>query len=167
MDHSDVEAAIASGGAPGLAFLPYLSGERTPNRPEAAGVFAGLRSSHGRDAIVHAVVEGVTFGLAYALDALRRTGVAPSEVTLVGGGSASDAWAQLCADVFGLPVTRPTIVEAAASGAARQAQWAVEAKRPSLAPAASRRFKPRPRPELQEAAERMAALRKMSRANQL
>src|SRR5207245_1118563 len=48
MDHADVEAAIASGGAPGLAFLPYLSGERTPNRPEASGVFACLPSSHGR-----------------------------------------------------------------------------------------------------------------------
>ncbi len=167
MDHSDVEAAIASGGAPGLAFLPYLSGERTPNRPEAAGVFAGLRSSHGRDAIVHAVVEGVTFGLAYALDALRRTGVAPSEVTLVGGGSASDAWAQLCADVFDLPVVRPAIVEAAAAGAARQAQWAVEAKVPSLAAVQSRRFEPRPRPGLHEAALRMAALREMAGANRL
>ena len=167
MDHSDVEAAIASGGAPGLAFLPYLSGERTPNRPEASGVFAGLRSSHGRDAIVHAVVEGVTFGLAYALDALRRTGVAPSEVTLVGGGSASDAWAQLCADVFDLPVVRPAIVEAAAAGAARQAQWTVERKLPSIAAAQSRHFEPRPRPELHEAALRMAALREMAGANRL
>jgi D-xylulose kinase len=162
MDHAGVDAAIASGGAPGLAFLPYLSGERTPNRPEGTGVFVGLRSSHGREAIVHAVVEGVTFGLAYSLDALRRAGVAPTEVTLVGGGSASDAWAQLCADVFALPVVRPAIVEAAASGAARQAQWAVDGKRPSLAAAPSRRFEPRPRPELQDAAKRMAALRDMA-----
>src|SRR5438132_9830063 len=125
MDHPEVDAAVASGGAAGLAFLPYLSGERTPNRPDGTGVFVGLRAGQGRDAIVYAVVEGVTFGLAYALDALRRTGVAPTEVTLIGGGSASDAWAQLCADVFGLPVVRPAIVEAAAAGAARQAQWTV------------------------------------------
>jgi xylulokinase len=167
MDHADVDAAVASGGAPGLAFLPYLSGERTPNRPEAAGVFVGLRAGHGRDAIVNAVVEGVTFGLRYALDAVRRAGVAPAEVTLIGGGSASDVWAQLCADVFDLPVARPTIVEAAASGAARQAQWAVEEKRPDLAPAPSRRFEPRPRRELQEGAERMAALREMAGVNRL
>jgi xylulokinase len=167
MDHADVDAAIASEGARGLAFLPYLSGERTPNRPAAAGVFVGLRAAHGRDAVVHAVVEGVTFGLAYGLDALRRAGVAPTEVTLVGGGAASDAWAHLCADIFALPVVRPAIVEAAASGAARQAQWAVEAHRPGLAPAASRRFEPRLRPELHEAAERMTALREMSRANLL
>jgi xylulokinase len=167
MDHADVDAAIARGGAPALSFLPYLSGERTPNRPEGAGVFVGLRPSHGRDAIVRAVVEGVTFGLAYALDALRRTGVAPTVVTLIGGGSASDAWAQLCADVFELPVVRPAITEAAASGAARQAQWAVEQKRPDLAPMTSRRFEPRPRPELREAAKRMAALREMAGANRL
>lgn len=159
LDHAAVDAAIASGRAGGLGFLPYLSGERTPNRPTAAGVFVGLRAHHGPEAIVRAVFEGVTFGLAYALDALRRAGVAPAEVTLVGGGSASDAWAQLCADIFGLPVARPAFVEAAGSGAARQAQWAVEGRRPALAPAASRRFEPRPTAELREAAARMVALR--------
>jgi len=167
MQHADVDAAVAGGGAAGLAFLPYLSGERTPNRPEAAGVFVGVRPSHGREAIVHAVFEGVTFGLAYALDALRRAGVAPTEVTLIGGGSASDAWAQLCADVLHLPVVRPAIVEAAASGAARQAQWAVEGKRPRVAAPRSRRFEPRPREDLQEAAKRMAALRALAGANRL
>jgi xylulokinase len=167
MEHADVDAAVTSGRAPELAFLPYLSGERTPNRPEASGVFVGLRPDHGREAIVCAVVEGVTFGLAYALEALSRAGVAPGEVTLIGGGSASDAWAQLCADIFELPVVRPQIVEAAASGAARQAQWATEKKRPGLAPAASRRFEPRIRPELREAAVRMAALREIAGANRL
>jgi D-xylulose kinase len=167
MSHTEVDAAIAERGASGPVFLPYLSGERTPNRPEAAGVFAGLRQSHGREAIVRAVFEGVTFGLAYGLDALRRAGVSPAEVTLVGGGSASDAWAQLCADVFELPVTRPAIIEAAASGAARQAQWAVEGKRPAIAPADARRFEPRPRPELRQAAERIAKLREIARANSL
>jgi xylulokinase len=167
MDHAAVDAAIAEDGASGLAFLPFLSGERTPNRPRGTGIFVGLRPSHGRDALIRAVFEGVTFGLAYALEALRRAGVAPVEVTLVGGGSASDAWAQLCADVFDLPVVRPAIIEAAASGAARQAQWAIEGKRPRLASVEARRFEPRPRPELHEAAERMAALREMAGANEL
>ena len=167
MEHADVDAAVTGGRAPELAFLPYLSGERTPNRPEASGVFVGLRPDHRREAIVCAVVEGVTFGLAYALEALSRAGVAPGEVTLIGGGSASDAWAQLCADVLELPVVRPQILEAAASGAARQAQWATEKKRPRLAPSPSRRFEPRLRPELREAAERMARLREIAGANRL
>jgi xylulokinase len=109
--------------------------------------------------MVCAVVEGVTFGLAYAMDALRRSGVPAKEVTLVGGGSASNAWAQLCADIFEMPVMRPAIVEAAASGAARQAQWAIEGSRPAAARVTADRFDPRPRPELRDAAQRMETLR--------
>ena len=167
MDHAAVDAAVATGRASGLTFLPYLAGERTPNRPEATGVFVGLRASHGPQEIVRAVVEGVTFGLGYALEALRRTGVASTEVALVGGGSTSDAWAQLCADVFAVPVLRPAIIEAAAAGAARQAQWAVDGERPDPAPAASVRFEPRPGRELNEAAERMAALRGLAAIDRL
>jgi xylulokinase len=159
MDHAAVDAAIAASRSDGLTFLPYLSGERTPNRPRGSGAFVGLRAHHGREAIARAVVEGVTFGLAYALDALRRAGVMPAEVTLVGGGSASDAWAQLCADIFELSVARPALIEAAASGAARQAQWAIDGLRSTLAPVPSRRFEPRPSAALREAAARLAALR--------
>ena len=159
IDHATVDDAIAQGHGEGLVFLPYLAGERTPNRPNGTGIFAGLHAGHGRAAMVCAVVEGVTFGLAYALDALRRAGVAGTEITLVGGGSASGAWAQLCADVFEMPVIRPALVEAAASGAARQAQWAVEGRRPDAARVRSDRFEPRHRPELREAAERLASLR--------
>ena len=167
MSHTEADAAIAERGAADPVFLPYLSGERTPNRPEGSGIFVGLRPSHAPESIIRAVFEGVTFGLAYAMDALRRTGVAPAEVTLIGGGAASDAWAQLCADVFELPVTRPAIVEAAASGAARQAQWAVEKTRPPLAIRTARRFEPRARPELRAAAERIAKLREIAGTNRL
>jgi xylulokinase len=167
MEHAAVDAAVVGERPSGLTFLPYLSGERTPDRPKASGVFVGLHTGHSRDAIVHAVVEGVTFGLAYALETLGRAGVTPTEVTLVGGGSASDAWAQLCADVFQLPVVRPSIVEAAASGAARQAQWAVEGHRPELAPAPSQRFDPRARADLREDAERFAKLREIAGVERL
>ena len=167
MDHAAVDAAIVSDRSAGLAFLPYLSGERTPDRPEASGVFVGLRAGHSREAIVRAVVEGVTFGLAYGLETLSRAGVAPSEITLVGGGSASDAWAQLCADSFDLPVARPALVEAAASGAARQAQWVIEGRRPDLGPVASQRFEPRQRAGLREDAERLARLREIAGAQRL
>ena len=167
MSHAEVDAALAERGTSGPVFLPYLSGERTPNRPQAAGILAGLRPDHGRDTIVRAVVEGVTFGLEYAMEALRRARVAPAEVTLIGGGAASDAWAQLCADIFELPVVRPSIGEAAASGAARQAQWAVDGQRPALAVASAQRFEPRPRPELRETAERIATLRDIAGADHL
>ena len=148
IDHAAVDAAIATDGAPGLSFL-RTSPRAHAEPPDAAGAFVGLRQSHGREAVVHAVVEGVTLGLDYALDALRRAGVRPREVTLVGGGSASDAWAQLCADVFELPVARPAIVEAAASGARCRRMGVEESVRPW--PTTSQRFDPRPRPELRAA----------------
>src|SRR2546428_4546119 len=68
MDHAAVDAAVASGGAAGLAFLPYLSGERTPNRPEGTGLIDGLRPSHGRGAIGRPVVARRNVGLADPVD---------------------------------------------------------------------------------------------------
>ena len=51
--------------------LPYLDGERTPNRPSATGVLAGLRTDVTREQLARAAVEGVVCGLLDALDALR------------------------------------------------------------------------------------------------
>jgi xylulokinase len=128
LDYTGLEAALAASpvGARGLTFLPHLGGERTPNYPTGAGVFSGVRADHAVVDFVRAVVEGVTFGMEYALGALRRSGVAATQVTLVGGGAKSDGWAQACADVFEVPVVRPPQTEAAAIGAARQARWVVD-----------------------------------------
>lgn len=156
------EAALAgtNPGASGLSFLPYLDGERTPDLPSASGTFAGLRGTHRPADMVRAVAEGVTFGLRYGLDALRRAGVTPQEVTLVGGGAASDAWAQLCADVLELPVRRPTVTEAAARGAALQARWVVDGVAPATDAADGERLEPVPSQALIDAAARQEALRR-------
>ncbi len=164
LDHDGFEGALigAGPGAAGLTFLPYLDGERTPDLPAASGTFTGLRSTHRPADLVRAVAEGATFGLGYGLDALRRAGVAPSEVTLVGGGAASDAWAQLCADVLELPVRRPTVVEAAARGAALQARWVVDDVAPERDVADGDRFEPAPSQAFIDAAGRQDTLRQMA-----
>lgn len=183
LDRSGFEAALGEteAGADGLTFLPHLDGERTPDLPRAGGVFTGMRATHGPAHLARAVAEGVTFGLDYALRALYRTGVEARTITLVGGGAASDAWAQLCADAFRVPVLRPPVTEAAALGAALQAAWAVDGRavatevRPdglvadSLADgeaadtvergASVRRFEPHPRAALVEAMKRADDLR--------
>lgn len=169
LDHAGVEAALAASppGARGLAFLPHLSGERTPNTPTGAGVFAGLRVEHTSVDLVRAVVEGVTFGLRYALGALERSGVHATQLALVGGGAVSDLWAQLCADVFQVPVVRPVETEAPAIGAARQARWAVD--RIPVQPALLRgeQFEPRPSAALEVAGERADYLRQIALQNAL
>ena len=68
-------------------------------------------------------MEGATFGLRYGLDVLKRNGITPSEIRLVGGGSKSKVWRQIVADIFDCPVVCPQVQEAAALGAALQAVW--------------------------------------------
>ena len=126
-------------------------------------MFSGVRADHVVVDFVRAVVEGVTFGLEYALGALRRSGVAASQVTLVGGGAQSDGWAQVCADVFEVPVIRPPQTEAAAIGAARQARWVVDGvSAPFAVDAAAKVFEPNTSAALSAARSRAVHLREVA-----
>lgn len=125
-DHAALDAAVRStpAGADGLLFLPYLQGERTPSLPRGTGVFHGLTTANMTPGhLARAVMEGVTLGLAYGLNRLRQLGLKPAEIRLTGGGSRSEAWRQVCADVFGVPVVCLESAEGAALGAALQAAW--------------------------------------------
>jgi D-xylulose kinase len=165
LDNTGLEAALRTSppGARGLTFLPHLGGERTPNCPNGAGAFSGVRADHVPVDFVRAVVEGVTFGLGYALGALERSGVTASQVTLVGGGARSDGWAQVCADVFDVPVVRSPGTEAAALGAAGQARWVVDGRAPEVSETVhSRRFEPGNSSELRAAQARADHLRSIA-----
>ena len=86
-------------------FLPYLTGERTPhNNPRAKGVFFGLDASSSRVDLANATLEGVGLGLLDGLEALQAAGVNPCTITVIGGGSRSEYWVQMLADIFGLPL---------------------------------------------------------------
>ncbi|HWB60706.1 MAG TPA: xylulokinase [Chthoniobacteraceae bacterium] len=127
--HAEFDAAVerAPAGCEGLLFLPYLTGERTPNLPGATGVFHGLTPRTMEPAfIARAVMEGATLGLTYGLQRMRELGIAPAEIRLIGGGSHSAAWRQICADVFNCPVVTLAGAEGAAFGAAIQALAAVQ-----------------------------------------
>ena len=112
----------APAGAGGVVLLPYLDGERTPNRPQATGVLAGLRSSVTREQVARAAFEGVVCGLLDGLDALAAAGVdTGGRLFLVGGGARSSVYRRVLADLSGRPVTVPTEPEAVAAGACVQA----------------------------------------------
>ena len=102
--------------------IPYLDGERTPNRPLARGTLAGFRSDLTRQQVARAAFEGVVCGLLDGLDALEQAG-APTQGRLIvtGGGAGSIAYRQFLADLSGRPVYAGDIAEAAAAGAAVQA----------------------------------------------
>ena len=113
------EAERVPPGAEGLAFLPYLSGERTPHAdPGATGAFIGLTTRHGRGHLTRAVLEGVAFGLADNLALLRDAGLgAPAALRATGGGVRSALWRQILADVLGAPLQTTASEEGAAFGA--------------------------------------------------
>jgi xylulokinase len=114
----------ASPGAGGITFLPYLVGERTPNLPNGVGVFHGLTTVNMTPAnLARAAMEGVTLGLAYGLNRFRSLGIKPSEIRLTGGGSKSQIWRQICAEIFRIPVVCLATAEGAALGAAMHAAW--------------------------------------------
>lgn len=110
----EVDASAAND----LIFLPYLTGERSPiNDPDAKGVFYGLNLSHKRADMTKSVIEGVCFGLKDCYDNIRKMGAEASYARVIGGGSKSDKWMQILADVLGLELRRINTSDGAGLGA--------------------------------------------------
>ncbi len=70
-------------------------------------------------------MEGVGYEVGTCLDGLQQIGMPPHELVVIGGGARSDLWAQIKADILGIPVHRPRHTEAAPLGAAVLAATAV------------------------------------------
>ncbi|MGH1561391.1 xylulokinase [Mumia sp. DW29H23] len=128
VDHAELgRLALASApGANGLTVLPYYGGERTPDRPHATGVWAGMTPATTREDVARAAVEALLCALADAVDLVRsRTGGADGRVLLIGGATANPAVRALAPAVLGTAVHVPAPAEYVALGAARQAAWAL------------------------------------------
>jgi xylulokinase len=111
------EADSAPLGARGLVFLPHLMGERGPvPSPEAKGVLYGLNLAHRRADIARAVLEGCAYQIRWIAETLGLDG--GDEVVVVGGGAKSQIWLRIIADVLGMPLAVPRVLEAGALGAA-------------------------------------------------
>jgi xylulokinase len=125
VDHDglDALASISAPGAGGLTVVPYLAGERTPNRPHATGALVGLRREATREQVARAAYEGVVCGLLEGLDALTASGapVASGRLLLVGGGARSPIYRQVVADLTQREVSVPAAEEHVALGACVQA----------------------------------------------
>ncbi len=125
VDHSGLDrlALAAPSGCGGLVLVPYLAGERTPNRPDATGTLQGITNDVSRETLARAAFEGVVCGLLEGLDALGSAGV-PTQagrMVLLGGGARSVAYRQVLATLSGRPVTVMADSEIVSAGAALQA----------------------------------------------
>jgi xylulokinase len=113
------EAAKIPPGSEGLIFLPYLSGERTPHAdPDARACFVGLTLAHTRGHMVRSVMEGVSYAMRDSLAIIRELGVPVRQIRASGGGSKSQLWRQIQADVFGQKVVTLNAEEGPAYGVA-------------------------------------------------
>jgi xylulokinase len=166
-------ALAAEPGAGGITMLPYLDGERTPNRPDATGALRGLTTRNGtRENLARAAVEALLCSLADAVDALPGR---PARILLIGGGARAEAVRRIAPGVFGVPVAvvgdaqteavgqtgdpgQAGDPEYVALGAARQAAWALSGTPlpPSWPRPGEREYTGEPAPLVRE---RYAALR--------
>lgn len=98
--------------------LPHFTATGPPHFiDDSCGVITGLHLDTARGEILKGLIEASTFYLRECFEALPA-GSAISDFRAAGGGSKSDAWLQICADILGRPFIRPQINEAGALGAA-------------------------------------------------
>lgn len=103
----------------GVTALPYFTGTGPPNfHPDPTGSISGLQLTSTRSEILKGIVQGITFYLKKSIEALPEVGAEITEFRAVGGGSKSDAWLQVSADILNMPFTRAAVTEAGALGAA-------------------------------------------------
>ncbi|MEA4882276.1 MAG: FGGY family carbohydrate kinase [Clostridia bacterium] len=102
-DHATLEgeAIRAPAGSDGLVFIPYLTGQRSPEvRPDMSGALLGLNQGHSLGHVYRAALEGVAFALRSSLAELSREGLLNKyEIRAAGGGSQSELWTQIVTDV--------------------------------------------------------------------
>ncbi len=155
VDHDELSrlALPAPPGSAGLVLVPYLEGERTPNRPKATGALHGLRLANATPAhLARAAVEGLLCALADGLAQLTEHGVVARRVLLIGGGARSQALREIAPLIFGVPVLVPDPAEYVALGAARQAAWALRGstRPPSWQPPATDEYTGEPSPAVRQ-----------------
>jgi glycerol kinase len=112
----------------GVFFVPALTGLGAPTwEPEARGTIVGLTRGTTREHLVRAALEAMAYGTADVLEAMRGASGAPLDVLRVDGGATFNDWLmQFQADVLGVPVERPDVIETTAMGAAGLAGIAAE-----------------------------------------
>lgn len=101
----DDEAFNVSPGAEGLFFLPFLLGQRCPYSDSfSKAAFIGITPRHDKRHFIRSLMEGVVFSLKDMSDLIVAMGVKINQLRTSGGGSSSELWRQIQADVFNAEV---------------------------------------------------------------
>lgn len=103
-----------------VVFVPALTGLGAPHwRSGARGLFTGITRDTTRGHLARAVLEGVDFQVHDLVTAMESDAKTPLPCLMVdGGASANGLLMQFLADILGVPVVRPKLIETTAFGAA-------------------------------------------------
>ncbi|HEY9280457.1 MAG TPA: glycerol kinase GlpK [Eoetvoesiella sp.] len=122
---SEIEAlALTVPDSGGVMLVPAFTGLGAPYwQPDARGAITGLTRGSTMAHIARAALESIAYQTAALLEAMSRDAVAAgsaplSEVRVDGGACVNDLLMQFQADLLGIPIVRPTIIETTALGAA-------------------------------------------------
>jgi glycerol kinase len=117
---AEIEALAASvPDAGGVCFVPAFTGLGAPHwDAKARGTIVGVTRGTTRAHLARAVLEAIAFQSAELIEAMAADGSALTELRADGGASANDLLLQFQADLLGVPVVRPRILETTALGAA-------------------------------------------------
>jgi glycerol kinase len=141
----------------GVTFAPALAGLGAPWwRPEARGIIRGLDRGTTAAHLARATLEGIALSVFDLAEAMRvESGQPFRDFKVDGGACRNDLLMQVQADLLGVPVVRPRVIETTAVGAALLAGLAagVWASREEVRRAwrQDRRFTPRMKPTDREA----------------
>lgn len=107
-------------GSQGLLFTPYIMGERTPYvDSQIRGSFVGMDARHTRDYFARAVLEGITYSLRDAQEAMKKIAKREfSQIVSVGGGAKNPDWLQMQADIFNAEIVTLKVEQGPGIGAA-------------------------------------------------
>lgn len=104
----------------GVTLVPALAGLGAPHwRPDARGIITGITRGTTKAHVARACLEGIALQNYDLLKAMERdSGHALPVLKVDGGASANDLLMQFQSDVLGVAISRPTILETTALGAA-------------------------------------------------
>jgi glycerol kinase len=124
-DIEPLAASVPDNG--GVYLVPAFAGLGAPHwDPYARGAIVGITRGTTAGHIARAALESIAYQVSDLLDAMRAdAGIALSELRVDGGAASNDTLLQFQADLLGVPVLRPAVIETTALGAAYLAGLAV------------------------------------------
>jgi glycerol kinase len=111
----------------GVYFVPALVGLGAPHwDPYARGMLIGITRGTGKGHLARAVLESIAYQTRDVIDAMQRdSGITLKELRCDGGASVNSVLMQFQADILGVEVEVPRIIETTALGSAYLAGLAV------------------------------------------